>query len=208
MVVLDTDRTLDNTINHEKQYNGSNICIISSHLFLLASIFNYYHNNIIECFSIFSLYITSIIYHYNGEKYMNIVNNFTLDYKQIDVYCCRIVISICIILSLMKYNIYPALATLFISIMYYYKISYTNTLHSILIHLPGALGFFALYYNNINFSTINTNLLQTITSHLFSIWISLIIISFIYLIYYEFYLTYKINLLNSNITNLKIEFIK
>ncbi len=92
------NNTLDTTIpiNSEKQYNGSNICIASSHLFLFASIFNYYHNNIVECFSIFSLYISSIIYHYNGENHLNIFNMFNLDYKLLDVYCCRIVISICI----------------------------------------------------------------------------------------------------------------
>ena len=57
----------DNIITYnKKKYNGSNICILSSQLFLLASLFNYYHNNIIESTSIFILYIPSIIYHYNG----------------------------------------------------------------------------------------------------------------------------------------------
>ena len=156
----------NDTIENKKEnktYKGSNICILSSHLFLLASLFNYYHNNIIESISIFMLYITSIIYHYNGEKTVNInlLNNYNyndnhnhnhiiklnLNYKTLDVYCCRIVISICILLSLINYNIYPTLATLFISIMYFYEIAHTNILHAILIHLPGALGFFAIYNN-------------------------------------------------------------
>ena len=193
----------------KEKYKGSNICFLSSHLFLLASLFNYYHNNIIESISIFILYITSIIYHYNGEKTVdiNLINNYNninikLNYKTIDVYCCRIVISICILLSLTKYNIYPTLATLFISIMYFYEISNTNTLHSILIHLPGTLGFLAIYnnYNNIFMS-------KTIISQIFIIWILLIIICCIYLIYYEFYLSYKIKVLNINIKNLKIDFI-
>ena len=161
-------KMLNNDIIEKKEnktYKGSNICILSSHLFLLASIFNYYHNNIIESISIFILYITSIIYHYNGDKTVtinininvNVINNYTynhnhnhnikLNCKKIDVYCCRIVISICILLSLINYNIYPTLATLFISIMYFYEIAHTNILHAILIHLPGALGFFAIYNN-------------------------------------------------------------
>jgi hypothetical protein len=172
-----------------KKYNGSTIGVLSSHLFLLASLFNYYYNNIIECISIFILYITSIFYHYNGENN----NSLNINYKIIDEYCCRIVILICIILSLPKYNIYPTLATLFISIMYYNKINYTNILHSILIHLPGTLGFFSIYYNYNNHN-----------SHIFILWISLIIISLLYLVYYEFYVSYKINLLYNNIKNLKI----
>ena len=175
--------------NNHKKYNGSNIGILSSHLFLLASLFNYYHNNIIECISIFILYITSIFYHNNGESNIN--------YKIVDEYCCRIVIIICILLSLPKYNIYPTIATLFISIMYYNNLNYTNILHSILIHLPGSLGFFSIYYNY-NFSNHNIN------SQIFMLWLSLILISLLYLIYYEFYLSYKINLLNINIKNLKI----
>jgi hypothetical protein len=189
-----------NTINYKKPYNGSNICIASSHLFLLASLFNYYHDNIIECISIFTLYITSIIYHYNGEKNIFIFNMFNLDYKLIDVYCCRLVICICMIFSLIKYNICPTLATIFISIMYYYKISYTNILHSILIHLPGAFGFFAIYYNTYYNNNNNIYFLEIIKSQVFSIWLSLIIITLIYLLYYDYYLTYKINLLNNIIS--------
>ena len=97
----------EQTIINSKIYSGSRLCILSSHLFLLASLFNYYHNNIIECISIFILYITSIFYHNNGESNIN--------YKIVDEYCCRIVIIICILLSLPKYNIYPTIATLFIS---------------------------------------------------------------------------------------------
>jgi hypothetical protein len=197
----ETDNQTDNqtkTINTKKYY-GSYICLISSHLFLLASLFNYYHNNIIECISIFILYITSIFYHNNGEHNLNMIN-----YKTIDIYCCRIVVVICGVLSLYKYNIYPAFATLFISIMYYYEIAYTNILHSILIHLPGAVGLFAIYYNNYTSNTINTNsILQTILSYIFTIWISLLIISCLYLLYYDFYISYKINVLNINIKKLK-----
>lgn len=202
--------TIDNK-KENKKYIGSNICILSSHLFLLASLFNYYHNNIIESISIFILYITSIIYHYNGEKTItiNLINNHNyniniklkLNYKTIDVYCCRIVISICILLSLINYNIYPTLATLFISIMYFYEVAYTNILHAILIHLPGSLGFFAIYNNNHIF------MFNSITSYIFIIWLSLIIICLLYLIYYDFYVSYKIKVLNINIKNLKIDFI-
>ena len=189
-----------NTINYKKIYNGSTICFISSHLFLLASLFNYYHNNIIECTSIFILYITSILYHTNGHTNETNINIF--NYKLIDEYSCRIVISICIILSLSKYNFYPTVATLFIAIMYYYKIAYTNTLHAILIHLPGSFGFFALCYDNSNNNNSNSNI---IISHIFIIWIALIIMSCIYLLYYDFYISYKIKLLNNNITNLKLK---
>jgi hypothetical protein len=187
-----------NTINTKKYY-GSYICLVSSHLFLLASLFNYYHNNIIECISIFILYITSIFYHNNGEHNLN-----RIDYKTIDIYCCRIVIFICGILSLINYNIYPTLATLFISIMYYYDIAYTNILHAILIHLPGAVGFFTIYYNNYNNNTIYTNsILQSIVSYIFTIWISLLIMCCFYLLYYDFYIFYKIDVLNINIKKLK-----
>ena len=196
-----------NEIKYEKTYNGSNICLLSSHLFLLSSLFNYYHNNIIESFSIFSLYITSIFYHYYGEKTACLFNMFNIDYKLLDVYCCHIVIFICSILSLMKYNMYPTLATIFIIIMYNNKISYTNTLHAILVHLPGALGFISIYYNNTNNNNIYS--LQTLSSQIFIIWIPLVIICCMYLIYYyEFYLSYKIKVLNLNIKNLKLEFIK
>ena len=103
-------------------------------------------NFLIWLFNTFILYITSFFYHYNGENEENNIHRF--NYKRIDEYSCRIVISICMLLSLVNYNIYPTIATLFISIMYYYKIAYTNTLHAMLIHFPGALGFFAIYYNN------------------------------------------------------------
>ena len=155
----------DNIITYnKKKYNGSNICILSSQLFLLASLFNYYHNNIIESTSIFILYITSIIYHYNGEKtiYINLINNniIKLNYKTktIDVYCCRFVIFICMILSLINYNIYPTLATLFISIIYFYELAYTDILHSILIHIPATLGLFSIYNNT------NNNFFMNITN--------------------------------------------
>lgn len=201
----DTDNLNDNktkTDNQTKKYYGSYICLVSSHLFLLASLFNYYHNNIIECISIFILYITSIFYHNNGENNLNMIN-----YKIIDIYCCRIVILICGILSLINYNIYPTLATLFISIMYYYEIAYTNILHSILIHLPGALGFFAIYFNNYNnyntYTMYNNSILQTILSYIFTIWITLLIISCLYLLYYDFYISYKIDVLNIKIKKLK-----
>ena len=174
----------------DNKYHGSNICIVSSHLFLLASLFNFYNNNIIECICIFLLYITSIFYHNNGESNLN-----TLNYKMIDIYCCRIVVFVCGILSLSKYNIYPTLATLFIAIIYYYEIAYTNILHSILIHLPGSFGFFFIYYNN----GVNT----TILSHIIFIWISLLIMSCLYLLYYDFYIAYKIKVLNINIKKLK-----
>lgn len=203
---------IDTIIDNNKKYNGSNICILSSHLFLLASLFNYYHNNTIESISIFILYITSFIYHYNGEKTINIINNnnIKLNYKPkiIDLYCCCSISLICILLSLknynttLNYNLYPTFFILFISIMYYYGIAHTNILHAILIHLPGSLACFIYNINNIFFMS------KTITSQLLMIWISLIIICFFYLVYYDFYLSYKIKLLNINIKNLKIDYIK
>ncbi len=197
-----TDNEIDNQtdikIINTKKYYGSYICLVSSHLFLLASLFNYYHNNIIECISIFLLYITSIFYHNNGESNLNMIN-----YKTIDIYCCRIVVVVCGILSLMNYNIYPTLATLFISIMYYYEIAYTNILHAILIHLPGAVGFFSIYYNNYTSYTNYNSILYSILSYIFSIWLSLLIISCLYLLYYDFYISHKINVLNTNIKKLK-----
>ena len=206
----DSQSENQNTIeNTKKLYNGSTVCILSSHLFLISSLFNYYYNNIIECIMIFILYLTSIFYHYNGESKINILDIFNLDCKTIDVYCCRIVIPLCMILSLLKYNIYPTFATLFIVIMYYTEIAHTNTLHSLLIHLPGMFGFLSIYYNNYN-NTNNTNTntkLQSIISHAIIIWISLIIISCLYLLYYDFYLEHKITLLNINIKNLNIVFL-
>ena len=96
--------------------------------------------------------------------------------------------------------------------MYFYEIAYTNILHAILIHLPGSLGFFAIYNNNHinNHSNNNHNnifMYNPITSYIFIIWLSLIIICLLYLIYYDFYVSYKIKVLNNNIKNLKIDFI-
>ena len=86
--------------------------------------------------------------------------------------------------------------------MYYYGIAHTNILHAILIHLPGSLACFIYNINNIFFMSKN------ITSQLCIIWISLIIICCLYLLYYEFYLSYKIKVLNLNIKNLKIDLYK
>jgi hypothetical protein len=125
--------------NKKIYYAGSTICIISSQLFLLASLYNlFYCKKFIESLIILTLYYTSILYHYDGNKYM----------RYIDILVTRITIIICIIISILKKNILPIIFTLFVAIFYYIKLSSHPLYHSLTVHLPGFIGFITLYYNN------------------------------------------------------------
>jgi hypothetical protein len=84
-------------MNKEKIYNGSKICLLSAQLFLIAGIYNIYHKNIIIGFLLLLLYISSSIYHYNG--------NHTA--KNIDIVVVYISSCICILISLYNRNLIP-----------------------------------------------------------------------------------------------------
>lgn len=83
----------------EVKYTGSLICLLSAHLFLLASLFNlFYCKNYIESIAILFLYFTSLLYHSNGDlKY----------FRKIDIIVTRFTILLCIITSLFYKNILP-----------------------------------------------------------------------------------------------------
>ena len=120
-------------------YNGSLICLISSHLFLIAALFNLiYCKNYIEGVLIYFIYITSIFYHYNGNKYM----------RNIDILTIRITCLVCLITSLIKQNILPALIGIFVIFFYYINLSNHPLYHALTVHLIGFFSFIALYFNN------------------------------------------------------------
>jgi hypothetical protein len=125
----------------EVKYNGSIICLLSAQLFLIASLFNlFYCKNYIDAIVIFLLYITSILYHYNGDKF----------FRKIDIMVTRFAILTCIITSLFYKNILPSIFTLFVIFFYYMNFSSSPTYHALSIHLIGFFGFLALYYNKNN----------------------------------------------------------
>ncbi len=124
------------------KYKGSYICVFSSQLFLIASLFNFILGNYIESIAIFAMYMSSVSYHKNPND----------ENKIIDEYIVRIAIFICMALSLYNYNIFPTLATIIISVAYYTKTycencSYCNLYHALFVHFIGFLGFISIYYN-------------------------------------------------------------
>lgn len=126
----------------EVKYTGSLICLLSAHLFLLASLFNlFYCKNYIESIAILFLYFTSLLYHYNGDIKF---------FRKIDIIVTRFTILLCIITSLFYKNILPTIFTLFVIFFYYMNFSNSPTYHALNIHLIGFFGFLALYYNKNN----------------------------------------------------------
>jgi hypothetical protein len=113
-------------------YKLNNFCVLTSQLFLLASIFNYYNNYFYSSYSIFSLYCTSVLYH--------TTNNIL--FRKIDVFITKLTIFLCIIISINDKNIYPSLFTSFIIISY--NRNKSHLYHSLLVHIPGFLGFISL----------------------------------------------------------------
>ena len=64
-------------INKDKNtYVGSYICMLSSHCFLFASIYNFTWKNYIECIMIFCVYVSSINYHTVPTPRSKIIDEF------------------------------------------------------------------------------------------------------------------------------------
>ena len=124
-------------------YNGSKICVLSSNLFLIASLFNFIWSNYIECSLIFLLFMTSVSYHKNPSPL----------YKIIDEFMVKFTIFICVVLSLYNCNILPTISTILIFYTYYNRpnchMSCTscNLYHAIFVHFIGFLGFMSIFYN-------------------------------------------------------------
>jgi len=124
-------------------YKGSKICLLSSQLFLIASLFNCIWENYVESFSIFAMYMTSINYH----KKPTPINKF------VDECMVKFAIFVCIVISLYNYNICPTISTLLISYYYYNRpeckiaCSICNIYHSLFVHYIGFLGFISIYFN-------------------------------------------------------------
>jgi hypothetical protein len=112
--------------------NIHNICCVSSQLFLFASIYNYYYNNIFYSYYIFSLYCSSILYHTTGNLLI----------RQIDMLISQIAIIIGIIISIYSKNIYPTIFAGIIIISY--NPTKTYTYHAIFVHIPAFLGIMTL----------------------------------------------------------------
>lgn len=109
-----------------------NICCVTSHLFLFASIFNFYNNNLYYAYYVFSLYCSSIIYHSTGNLLI----------RQIDMLISQIAIIIGIIISIYSKNIYPTIFAGIIIISY--NPTKTYTYHAIFVHIPAFLGIMTL----------------------------------------------------------------
>lgn len=124
-------------------YNGSKICVLSSQLFLIASLFNYMWGNYIESSLIFLLFMTSVSYH---KKPIPL-------YKNMDDFMVKFSIFISIVISLYNYNIFPTISTVIITYAYYNRpdckipCSICNIYHAIFVHFIGFLGFMSIYYN-------------------------------------------------------------
>jgi hypothetical protein len=124
-------------------YTGSKICVLSSQLFLIASLLNYIWGNYIESITIFFLYISSFYYHKNPTP----IN------KAIDKFMVKNAILVTVIISLYNYNIFPFISTVTLSYMYYIRsnckksCTICNLYHAIFIHFIAFLGFISIYYN-------------------------------------------------------------
>ena len=123
------------------EYKGSLISFLSSQLFLIASLFNYYRwNNYIEGITILLLYFTSILYHSSGNIYL----------RNVDMAITKLTVLVCGIMSLLKKNILPIIFVILVTFFYYANTSATPFYHSMFIHFPGFVGFMMLYFNSIN----------------------------------------------------------
>ncbi len=124
-------------------YKGSKICVLSSQLFLIASLFNYFWGNYIESSLIFLLFMTSVSYH---KKPIPL-------YKIIDEFMVKFSIFISIVISLYNYNILPTISTIIITYAYYNSpdckkpCTLCNLYHAVFVHFIGFLGFISIYYN-------------------------------------------------------------
>ena len=124
-------------------YTGSKICMLSTQLFLIASLHNFNWGNYIESVTIYFLYITSWYYHSNPTP----IN------KAIDEFMVKTTIIVTVVISLYNYNILPFVCTIILSYMYYkrpdYKIPCTicNLYHASCVHFIAFLGFISIYYN-------------------------------------------------------------
>jgi hypothetical protein len=127
-------------------YEGSTICLLSSQLFLLASLFHYFHcDNILETILIFSGYLTSICYHYNGNATMRLI----------DIWIIRIGASVCNTNSIMYNNYLPGLFTSICAFFYYMRYSSSNLYHALCVHVPAFLSFITMYFNKNEITSVN-----------------------------------------------------
>ena len=131
---------------NKDNYVGSRICVLSSQLFLVASIYKFKWGNYIECISIFLLYLSSIMYHKKP----------THKNKKLDEFFVKINICTSIIISLFQYNIIPPICIIILSYMYYLnekriklKINsiLSNLYHAIFIHFVAFIGFMSFRLN-------------------------------------------------------------
>lgn len=144
-------------MNNNKIYNGSKICFITAQLFLIAGFYNIYHRNIFIGVLILMLYISSSIYHYNGDKTA----------KKMDIFLIYFTSSICILISLYNKNIVPIFLLIVTGLLYKhnnnsilqklkkeskYKIPdnethiYDNIYHTI-VHITAFISTLTLIYN-------------------------------------------------------------
>jgi hypothetical protein len=139
-----------------KIYNGSKICFITSHLFLIAGLYNIYHKNIFLGVLLVMVYISSCIYHYDGDELA----------KKMDIFMVYFACSICIFLSLYNRNIVPLIILVIAGTLYKHNNNFIlmllknkleisshteydiidNIYHSI-IHIIAFLGSLTLIYN-------------------------------------------------------------
>jgi hypothetical protein len=139
-----------------KIYNGSKICFITSHLFLIAGLYNIYHKNIFLGVLLVMVYISSCIYHYDGDELA----------KKMDIFMVYFACSICILLSLYNRNIVPLIILVIAGTLYKHNNNFIlillknkleisshteydiidNIYHSI-IHIIAFLGSLTLIYN-------------------------------------------------------------
>ena len=139
-----------------KIYNGSKICFITSHLFLIAGLYNIYHKNIFLGVLLIMVYISSCIYHYDGDELA----------KKMDIFMVYFACSICILLSLYNRNIVPLIILVIAGTLYKHNNNFIlillknkleisshteydiidNIYHSI-IHIIAFLGSLTLIYN-------------------------------------------------------------
>jgi hypothetical protein len=144
-------------MNTNKIYKGSKICFATSHLFLIAGLYNIYHKNILIGVLLLMLYISSCMYHYNGDNLA----------KKMDIFIIYFATSICIMISLYNRNLVPLVILIITGILYKYNNNsflkyfksqsqiktpineyhiFDNLYHT-LIHLTGFIGTLTLIYN-------------------------------------------------------------
>jgi hypothetical protein len=144
-------------MNNNKIYNGSKICFVTSQLFLIAGLYNIYHKNIFIGVLILMLYISSSIYHYNGDK----------NAQKMDIFLIYFTGSLCILISLYNKNIIPLLILIVTGLLYKHnnnsilqkiKKEYKykthdneyhifDNLYHTLVHLTAFIGTLTLIYN-------------------------------------------------------------